>query len=980
MALNLGTAIAYVELDLTAFNSGIEAVNSSLSRMKQEAEAGGTSLSTSLTTIGSVAENVGSSLTRTLTLPIASFMDSSLEAGMSFEAMMSKVRAITDDGEADFEARAQKLEALAVQLGAQTKFTATEAAQAMVYMGMAGWDTEQIIAGLPGVMDLAAASGEDLGTVSDIVTDSLTAFGMSADESGRYADILAQAARRSNTDVAKMGETFKYVAPIAGAMGYSAEDTAVAIGLMANQGIKASQAGTTLRGAISRLASPTDDMVGLMVSLGLATEETAMVMDEGALQKAMSKVQTKTLDVEAAQVKYNEAVARYGPESTQAEAAMIKVEKAQIALADASRELEAAQQGEIQTVGIKNKLMVDEYGNAKSLDEVITVLRETFKGLSEEEQIQAATLLFGKTAMSGMLAVIRSSDSDFNGLKEDMGDATGAAHEMADEMMNNLQGAVTLLQSAIESLQIKIYNLGSGALTDLVNKVREVVEWFVSLDDETLQQIVSFGLMVAAVGPLLMIFGKLTTFVGQTMQTFNLLKSVFSGASAAASTVTSAMSGVTTATGLATNSTNILTTTMHAFSLKGGIITGVIALIVAGFIDAWKTSAEFRESFESLGKTLLDFIGKIGELFMSVWNAIKPAIDMLIELMSELLQMILPPLIKVVEEFMKALSNLFPIFEFLAELISTIAKILFTVLKPVLEVVGAILGATCEAIATLLGWINDLIEWLKKMFQPLIDFMDGVKKKLNDWFGWFESDMKDSGKKAVEGFTFGLEGAAPRGLSAVESFGKGLAKSFKDTLDIHSPSGVFKDFAHNMVDGVIVGTSEKSVEATNVMGKFANDMFSNFINVSKNVMDGLRNTIWNAFQPVFMYLYQTGSDLTSVGSSMFSGFFSSIQSVWGNITSWVGNAVNNLLNTVKNALNWVSSWSGSHANGLDYVPYDGYVAQLHQGERVLTKAEAKEYDKGGNQKGGDTFNFYNTKPDPYEYARQMKRAKRELAF
>ena len=136
----------------------------------------------------------------------------------------------------------------------KTKFSASEAAEAMNYMAMAGWKTEDMLSGIEGVMNLAAASGEDLATTSDIVTDALTAFGLSAQDSGHFADVLAAASSNANTNVSMMGETFKYAAPIAGALGFSVEDTAEAIGLMANAGIKGSQAGTSLRTIMTNLS------------------------------------------------------------------------------------------------------------------------------------------------------------------------------------------------------------------------------------------------------------------------------------------------------------------------------------------------------------------------------------------------------------------------------------------------------------------------------------------------------------------------------------------------------------------------------------------------------------------------------------------------------------------------------------------------------------------------------------------------------
>ena len=189
-----------------------------------------------------------------------------IKVGSDFESGMSKVASISGATGDDLEALSDK----AKEMGASTKFSATEAASAFEYMAMAGWKTEDMLSGIEGVMNLAAASGEDLATTSDIVTDALTAFGLQASDSAHFADVLSAASSNANTNVSMMGETFKYVAPVAGALGFSAEDTAVAIGLMANSGIKAGQAGTTLRSILSRLSKPTDEVQSAMDALGVS--------------------------------------------------------------------------------------------------------------------------------------------------------------------------------------------------------------------------------------------------------------------------------------------------------------------------------------------------------------------------------------------------------------------------------------------------------------------------------------------------------------------------------------------------------------------------------------------------------------------------------------------------------------------------------------------------------------------------------------
>lgn len=199
-----------------------------------------------------------------------------IKVGSDFEGAMSKVEAISGATGSDLEALTNKAKAM----GASTKFSATESANAFEYMAMAGWKTEDMLDGIEGIMNLAAASGEDLATTSDIVTDALTAFGLSAEDSTHFADILAQASSNANTNVGMMGETFKYVAPVAGALGYSAEDTAAAIGLMANAGIKSSQAGTSLRSIMSRLAKPTKEVQTAMNALEVSLTNSDDSMKE----------------------------------------------------------------------------------------------------------------------------------------------------------------------------------------------------------------------------------------------------------------------------------------------------------------------------------------------------------------------------------------------------------------------------------------------------------------------------------------------------------------------------------------------------------------------------------------------------------------------------------------------------------------------------------------------------------------------------
>lgn len=277
---------------------------------------------------------------------------------------MSQVKAVSGATGSEFD----KLTAKAKEMGATTKFTATQSAEAFNYMAMAGWDSQQMLDGIEGILNLAAASGEDLGTTSDIVTDALTAFGLKASDAAHFSDVLAQSAASANTNVSMMGESFKYVAPIAGAMKYSVEDTSLALGLMANASVKGSMAGTSLKTALANMAAPTDKMATAMKKYGIS--------------------------------------------------------------------------------------LTDSNGNMKTLKGVLDNLRSSLGGLSETEKTAAASTIFGKEAMSGMLAIINATESDYNKLAESINNADGAASKMSDTMLDNLEGSITLLQSAMDGVKI----------------------------------------------------------------------------------------------------------------------------------------------------------------------------------------------------------------------------------------------------------------------------------------------------------------------------------------------------------------------------------------------------------------------------------------------------------------------------------------------------------------------------------------------
>lgn len=344
-----------------------------------------------------------------------------VEASMEFGYTMSTVEALSGASATEM----QTLTATAKELGATTAFTANQSAQAMTYMGMAGWNAGQMVSGMDGVLNLAAASGEDLANVSDIVTDNLTAFGLKASDTAHFADVLAAAATGSNTSVGIMGETFSGSAAIAGALGYSIEDVAVAVGEMANAGVKGSVAGTALKNMFNGLLS-------------------GATLTSGAF-------------------------------------------------------------GEVEFTAINAD------GTMKGFSETIDELRGYFDQMTEAERVNNAMTIAGQRGYNGLLAILNTTDEDYQKLSNSINNCTGAAQKMANIKLDNLQGDVTLLDSATDGLRMTIGGLYEDELrqaaqvgTEIITKINEFCEQHPA---------VVKGIMAgtAALGGLLLAYGAVNT-------------------------------------------------------------------------------------------------------------------------------------------------------------------------------------------------------------------------------------------------------------------------------------------------------------------------------------------------------------------------------------------------------------------------------------------------------------------------------------
>lgn len=417
-----------------------------------------------------------------------------LSVGVDFEATMAQVSAISGATGADFDA----LSAKARELGASTRYSSSEVAEGFTYMAMAGWKTEDMLAGMGSVLNLATAAGSDLATTSDIVTDALTAFGLSAQDTGRFADVLAAASSNANTNVELMGETFKYVAPVAGAMGYSVEDTAAAIGLMANAGIKGSQAGTSLRSMLTRLASPTKDVSESMNELGVSITNSDGTMKSlgdviGNLREAFSGLS------EEQQAQHASSIA--GEEAMNGLLAIVNASDEDfIKLTGAINESEGAAQRMSDTMANTTE------GRMKELQAKV-----------QELQIKAFEAL--QPAIDGVIKALGWC-ADHMEIVTPVVVALGAAFA-AIKLTDFVSGLVSIGTTLVTTVIPAILSTTAALLT---NPITWIVVGVVAAITALILLIANFDKVKEAVG---VVFGWIGNFIGSTVEN---IKAFFSGA------------------------------------------------------------------------------------------------------------------------------------------------------------------------------------------------------------------------------------------------------------------------------------------------------------------------------------------------------------------------------------------------------------------------------------------------------------------
>ena len=609
-----------------------------------------------------------------------------VKTAADFDSAMANVAAISGATGDDLQALRDK----AREMGEKTKFSASEAADAMSYMAMAGWKTGDMLSGIEGIMNLAAASGEDLATTSDIVTDALTAFGLTAEDSAHFADILAAASSNANTNVSMMGETFKYCAPVAGALGYSAEDVAEAIGLMGNAGIKSTQAGTALRTMMTKLQG----------ELKLSGE-------------ALGEVTIQTANAD---------------------------------------------------------------GSMRELSDILADCRTAFSKMSESEAAAAAETLVGKNAMSGFLALMNSAPGDIDKLRNAIENCDGSAEDMAAIMQDNLNGQLTILKSQLEELAISFGEMLMPVIRKVVTAVQGFVDKLNNMDEAQRKTIITIGLVIAALGPFLVILGTVISTVGKSMKAY----------ASAAKGIKKLMVAVKSGTGIFGK----LGTALGGISAPVLAIVAVIAVLVAAFTHLWKTNDGFRENiiatWTQIKETVSNFcqgivdrlnslgfeFSSITEVLKAVWdgfcNLLGPVFEGAFRFISDTLSTVLDVILNTVDFFIAVFSGDWEgAWEAVKNIFSSIWNGLVSWFTNILETIKGVLDVA-------LGWIGT--SW-EQVWTNVKNFFTNIWNGIKD----FISSTINSISTTISNVITGIKTTVSNVFSAIKTTISNIFNGIKDT-------------------------------------------------------------------------------------------------------------------------------------------------------------------------------------------------------
>lgn len=767
---------------------------------KLEAQASTTNATlTKIGEVGSKVESFGNGVTNVgkkvsvASAAVTAMGVASVKTAADFESSMSQVQAtmgITKDSMSTLDGQSvntmDALSDLAKEMGSKTAFSASECAEALNYLALAGYDTQEMADTLPTVLNLAAAGGIDLASASDMVTDAMSALGMETSEADTMVDQMAKTASSTNTSVAQLGEGILTIGATAKTIKGGTAELNTALGILANNGIKGSEGGTKLRNVILSLQNPTDKAAATMESLGLS--------------------------------------------------------------------------------------VYDSEGNMRSLNDILGDLNTSMDGMTAEEKANIISNIFNKADLSAVNALLANTGDTWDELQTSIENSGGAAQQMADTQLDNLNGQLTILKSAVEGFAISIGEALLPMVKNIVTKIQDFVTWLNNLDEGTRQVIVKIGLFIAALGPALVIIGTVISKVGVAMQAFSSLGLKITGLVSNAG----GLSGVMGKVGAAIAGINPVVL----------LVVAAIALLVGAFVHLWNTNEGFRDSI------------------IAVWERIKAVFSGFAQGITD------------------RLNALGFDFENFKEVVSAIWNAFCNLLAPVFEgVFGVITGIFDVFIGIFTGNWSQVWTGIKEIFGSIWDFIvntftnylniiQGVADVVLGWFGtsWNEvwTGIKDFFVNLWTGISNFFTGLWEGIKNTVQTAIMFIAAIFEAAFEILTlPFRFIWENCKEIIIAVWDAIKEKVSTVINAI--------STVISTVLTAIQTVFSTVWNAIKTVVTTVINA---IKTTITTVFNAIKTTATTVWNAIKTAITTPINAVKTTVSTVFNAVKSTVSSVFNSI----------------------------------------------------------------
>lgn len=881
--------------------------------LKQIGEAGEI-----LQNVGDKIFDVGATLTTKVTVPIAAAGTAAVKTASDFDSAMSKVAAVSGATGDDLE----KLRDKAREMGSKTKFSASEAAEAMNYMAMAGWKTGDMLSGIDGIMNLAAASGEDLATTSDIVTDALTAFGLSAADSGHFADVLASASSNANTNVSMLGESFKYCAPIAGALGFSCEDTAEALGLMANAGIKSTQSGTSMRSIMTALSSEVKFCSSSFGEMEIATSNADGSMRDLSDILADCRV---AFDQMSESEKASAAQALVGKNAMSGFLALMNaapqdVEKLSSAIANCdgtSLSMAETMQDNLggQLTILKSQLeeLAISFGEILMpvIRSIVTKIQEFIDKLNAMDPATKETIVkvaLVAAAMGPLLVVIGKVISSVGSLMTFISKVPTiiAGAKTAFSTLGAAIGgisapvvAVIAIVAVLVAAFVNLWNTNEDFKNSILSIWEQIKATFERLTSGIVDRINALGFDFESFGELVKaVWNGLCEVLAPLFEgVFQHIADIFSFVTDTILSILDIFIGLFTGdwdqcwNGIKDLFTGIWDFIVNSLSNILNTLTGVLDVFLGWFGTSWdEVWTAIKDFFIGIWDSICSFFQSIADFFVNTWNAISSFFTGIVTAIHD-----------------TAVSIFTAVYDFFAGILTSIHDFFSTIFNAIWTVISTVCTTIYNTISsiwnTIYEFISPLLEALKYLFETIFQAIHIIISNVMDWIS---EKIQTIWNAIVEFITPLLEGI----------------KSFFETIwnAISTAISTVMSTISNIITTVWNAISGFISSVMNTIKSVISSIWNTISGAISGVVNGIRNTIssvWNSISSTISSVMNTiRSTVTSIWNSVKSAISNTISGIYDTIKSGFDKAVNFVKGLASDAFSWGSDIISGIVDGI----------------------------------------------------------------